>query len=317
VTLPSAAEAAPRVTWSKTSVVAGTKVSATVKPRSVPKNADVVLQRKFPDRWRTADRTATRVSEGLELTVPTKQYGSFVYRVAAVQRNKVLETSKPVTVKVRPPYAPAGSASSHTFMTTPRWQWDSCRTITWKFNPANAPRGGLKQVRGSLARIHAATGLEFVYAGRTKQTPRYQGVKGADVIIGWMGRKAFARKYGTIVGIGGASYTPGWKLPNGTRVSRAVRGGVVLNARWKQTLTNGFGSGYTWGEVVMHELGHVIGLNHVNDKTQLMHDTVTPGEARWGAGDLAGFRKIGNAGGCLSPRNARVLESPRVVARAS
>jgi hypothetical protein len=316
VAQPSTAGAAPRVTWSKTSVVAGTKVTATVKPRSVPKNADVVLQRKFPDRWRTADPSATRVSGGLELRAPTKQYGSFVYRVAAVDGAKVLETSKPVTVKVRPPYRPAGPASAHAFMASPRWQWDSCRTITWKFNPANAPRGGLKQVRGSLARIHAATGLEFVYAGKTKQTPRYQGVKGTDVIVGWMGRKAFTRKYGGMVGIGGATYAPGWKLPSGASVSRAVRGGVVLNARWKQTLGSGFGRGYTWGEVVMHELGHVIGLDHVGNKKQLMHDTVTPGKARWGAGDLDGFRKIGDSGGCLSPKNARVLDSPRIVGRA-
>jgi hypothetical protein len=316
VALPTAAEAAPRVTWSQLSVVAGKKVTATVKPGSVPDGAQVVLQRKFPDRWRTADPTAKRAGGGLQLQVPTKQYGSFVYRVAAVDGTEVVDTSDNATVRVRPPYSPAGPASAYDFMASPRWQWDSCRTITWKFNPSGSPRGGLKQLKGAVARIHAATGLEFVYAGKTKQTPRFQGVKGTDVIVGWLGRRAFARKYGNIVGVGGASYSPGWKLPGGASVSRAVRGGVVLNARWKSNLSNGFGRGYTWGEVLMHELGHVIGLDHVGNDKQLMYDTVTPGAARFGAGDLTGFRKIGDSGGCLVPKNARALESPRLIAHA-
>jgi hypothetical protein len=317
VALPTAADAAPRVTWSDLSVVAGKKVTATVKPGSVAKRADVVLQRKFPDRWRIADGTAKRTDGGLELRVPTRQYGSFDYRVAAVDGTTVLETFEAVRVRVAPPYSPAGPASAHAFMASPRWQWDSCRTITWKFNRAGSPKGGLKQVRGAIARVHAATGLEFVYAGRTRQTPRFQGVKGTDVIVGWLGRKAFTRKYGSMVGIAGATYATGWKLPDGTSVSRAVRGGVVLNARWKPNLRNGFGRGYTWGEVVMHELGHVVGLDHVRNDTQLMFDTVTGGAARWGAGDLNGFRKLGDAGGCLSARNARALESPHMVARSS
>lgn len=309
VALPVAADAAPRVTWSELSVLAGKKITATVEPGSVPAGGEVVLQRQFPDRWRTADDSAVSTADGLRLRVPTEQYGTFSYRVAAVDGTSVLETSDPVTVRVRPPYTPAGPDSAHAFMASPRWQWDSCRSITWVFNGADAPRGGLKQVKGAVARIHAATGLEFVYAGRTQRTPRYQGVKGADIVVGWLGRRAFGRAYGSAVGVGGATYSPGWQLPNGTAVSRAVRGGVVLNARWKPNLTRGFGTGYTWGEVVMHELGHVIGLNHVEDNRQLMFDTVTGGPAHWGAGDLDGFRRIGDTGGCLSARNARAFDA--------
>ena len=54
---PGASAAAPRVTWSDRSVVAGKAMTATVAPASVD-GAAVVLQRKFPDvPWRVADST--------------------------------------------------------------------------------------------------------------------------------------------------------------------------------------------------------------------------------------------------------------------
>lgn len=307
VTLPAAAEAAPQVTWSDRSVVAGTRTTATVTPASVPRSATPVLQRRFPDAWRVADPTALSTPDGLELRVPTRQYGEFVYRVAAVDDNgDVVESSSTATVTVRPPYDPAGPASSHGFMTTPRWQWDSCRTLTWKLNPKASPKAARKQVTGAFKRLHAATGLEFSYQGTTTQAPRTGGVDGTDIVVGWMRRKAFSEKFGSAVGVGGASYWTGWRLPDGTPVSRAARGGVVLNAGYNDDLARGFGSGYTWGEVLMHELGHVVGLDHTSLDTQLMYPSITNGTALWGAGDLAGLTTLGDTLGCLSPQPNRV-----------
>ena len=84
---------------------------------------------------------------------------------------------------------------------------------------------------------------------------------------------------------------------------------MVLNAGYNDDVSGGFGRGYTWGEVLMHELGHVIGLDHVGSAKQLMHDTVTARAARFGAGDLNGFRKVGDTFGCLvaDDRRARTV----------
>ena len=48
--------------------------------------------------------------------------------------------------------------------------------------------------------------------------------------------------------------------------------------------------------VVRHELTHVVGLGHVDDADELMHDRNT-GQTGWGPGDLAGLALVG-AGPC-------------------
>ncbi|QIK67683.1 matrixin family metalloprotease [Nocardioides sp. HDW12B] len=314
---PGASAAAPSVSWSDRSVVAGRAMTATVGPSSVD-GAAVGLQRKFPEGWRVADGTPRVTSGGLVLDVPTDQYGTFSFRVVATKQGSVSATD-PVKVTVSPPYAPAGSAASHSFMTNPRWLWDSCSgPITWRFNPASAPSGGLDQVAGSFDRVHAATGLDFVYAGTTDVTPQPidPGASGADIVVGWIGGQSFAQRHGSAVGVGGAAYWTDHRLANGTRVKRAFEGGVVLNAGYNDRMGSGFGSGVTWGDVLMHEIGHVIGLGHVSSDKQMMFGRVTARAARWGAGDLAGFRKVGDTMGCVTAVNQRARTEPvRVVAR--
>jgi predicted Zn-dependent protease len=48
--------------------------------------------------------------------------------------------------------------------------------------------------------------------------------------------------------------------------------------------------------VVMHELGHVLGLDHVDDPGELMHGE-NVGQTEFGPGDRAGLTALG-AGRC-------------------
>ena len=50
----------------------------------------------------------------------------------------------------------------------------------------------------------------------------------------------------------------------------------------------------------MHELGHVIGLDHVTDQSQIMYPTVTTKLSVFGAGDLAGLQLLGRPAGCMT-----------------
>lgn len=309
---PSASAAVPpQVRWSDRDVVTGATVKAVVEKSSRPTGATLVLQRKHLDGWRTADRTAQETKRGYVLHAPTDQLGSFRFRVVATNgTGKMVSASSGSSVTVRPPYDPKGLRKQHVFASRPRVRWDSCRRIRWTFNPDAAPERGLRQLREGFRRMHLATGLDFAYVGRTKQTANPYGtdVDGADLIIGWRTARSyqpFARHPGT-VGMGGNTFHSGYQEADGTGVNMAVRGGVVLNASMKGRLSNGFGKGLTWGEVIIHELGHVIGLDHPAADSQIMYHSVLRRDADWGAGDLAGFRRLGDVRGCLEKAPGRV-----------
>ena len=71
----------------------------------------------------------------------------------------------------------------------------------------------------------------------------------------------------------------------------------MLNASFD--LESGFGRGVTWGEVIVHELGHIMGLDHVGSSKQVMYYSTTGFTANLGAGDLTGLRQLGDTRGCL------------------
>lgn len=310
---PSAASTSaptPVVRWSDTDVVAGRTSTATVLRRTRPAGSRLVLQRKHLDRWRVADRTAERHRRGFRLDVPTDQYGWFRFRVVARAGGRVVATSAPQRVRVRPPYELRGRARQHTFQTKTVTRWNSCRPIRWTFSPDRSPRRALRQLRTGVRRVAAATGLDFRYVGTTEQRPNPYGtgVQGARVIIGWRKKAYFTRTAGTrITGMGGNTFSSGFREADGTRVFKAHRGGVVLNAGMRDRLDRGFGRGHTWGEVIIHELAHVLGLGHVEARSQVMFPRTAARDAAWGAGDLAGLRRLGDTRGCIEPVPGRTV----------
>jgi hypothetical protein len=272
-----------------------------------------VLQRRFPDGWRVADDTAKRTDAGLRLRVPTDQYGRFTYRVAARGRDGVVSVSGSQRVRVRTGYDPRGRKRQHEFLFGQRARWDSCRAVRWKFNGDLAPRHGLRQVKAAVRRIHAATGIELEYAGRSERRSNPYGdhIPGAAVVIGWRSARTFERRTGStqVVGLAGQRVVTGYRDAQGT-VYRTHQGGVILNAGHR--LDPGFGKGITWGEVIVHELGHVMGLAHAQARTQVMYFSTTGYDADLGAGDLHGLRQLGDTRGCLERTAARATYASRL-----
>ena len=307
--VPLTADAAsrPTVRWSDTRVRAGAEVVATVRPRSLPGAASPVLQRKFPDGWRVADGTAVRTDAGLQLRVPTTQYGRFTYRVAVRKASGVVSASEAQRVRVRPTYDPRGRKRHYQFLSSQRTRWQSCRPVRWTFNDSRAPRRGLEQVKAAVRRIHAATGLDLQFVGRTTQkaNPYGDGIDGAAVVIGWRPSRTFRHHVGSsqVVGLAGQRSVSGYRDAKGA-VFRTTQAGVILNAGHR--LDRGFGTGTTWGEVIVHELGHVMGLGHAGSRKQVMYYSTTGYDANLGAGDLNGLRQLGDTRGCMRRTAGRV-----------
>ena len=175
--------------------------------------------------------------------------------------------------------------------------WDPCRPIRYVVNPSGAPPGGQELIEDAVARTSAATGLEFEYEGTTDETwsdgrtpyqPDRYGERWAPVLITWTTPAAVPELAGLVAGQGGPTAVG---LAEDELVH--VTGGVVLDADQLNTVLGTPDGAVHVRSVIQHELGHVVGLDHVDDPTQLMHpeaSTVTD----WGAGDLHGLHALGS-----------------------
>jgi hypothetical protein len=84
-------------------------------------------------------------------------------------------------------------------------------------------------------------------------------------------------------------------LPGGPRVY--VTGTVVLDAEDFREMLAWPGGEELARAVVLHEFGHLVGLDHVDDATQLMYPT-TSATLDFAAGDLTGLVQLGR-GECV------------------
>jgi hypothetical protein len=186
--------------------------------------------------------------------------------------------------RVHPP-STAGAAGPHSFVFVDSGgrvgRWNPCTTITWRFNPAFAPPGGQELVADAFDYVASITGLRFRYGGTTSAAPA-PTLRDA-VIVGWV---PFLEPAGQAspVAIGTAA---------GPRI---VAAGIELDAALPIPTTWSHGG---WGPIVLHEIGHVLGLGHVTDPTQLMftynhEDSPTT----FASGDLAGLHPLSAAAGC-------------------
>jgi len=176
--------------------------------------------------------------------------------------------------------------------------YDPCRPIRVAVRPDNAPPGGQQLVEEAIGAVSAATGLQFVDAGATTEAPSsrrepYQpdryGRQWAPVLIAWSDADEYPDLAGNRAGLGGSTprQAPG-------RPFVYVTGEVILDA---PSLTAMMDRPEQVRAVIMHELGHVVGLDHVDDPEQLMYGA-NMGVTDFAPGDRAGLAKLG-AGECV------------------
>jgi hypothetical protein len=190
-------------------------------------------------------------------------------------------------------------------------RWNPCSPIRYRVNLSAAPAGALDDVRQAIARVAAATGDRFVYEGTTTQTADQQigrafqtgntTSRWLPLLITWVPHAHF--DYLADTNRAAAFGMP--QAGDGADAQTYESGVVAIDAGGHLPL--GFAGRYSDGVVLMHELGHVMGLAHVADGNEVMwsptvHDAGPPNLALsdWGPGDLRGLRILGQHASCPS-----------------
>ena len=179
--------------------------------------------------------------------------------------------------------------------------YDPCRPVHYVVRPDNAPPGTDRLIEQAISLVSAASGLQFVYDGTTAEAPSqkretYQpdryGKQWAPVLIAWSTPEESPDLAGKVAGTGGSAYA---HIPGEPYVF--VAGQVTLDAPGLTEILARSDGSLLVRAIIMHELAHVLGLDHVDDPTQLMHEE-NSGQFDFAAGDRAGLALLGS-GACV------------------
>lgn len=218
------------------------------------------------------------------------------------------------------PYGPRGKQSDHALLFNT--SFSSCAPLGYRVNPAMMPKGGMRLIKETFRQIAQATGYRFAYEGSTNRVP-FSGNnpwisntdRRSDITIAWSTPARVPGLRGGTIGRGGGSYGYGLRGDGD--------GGVVLDASQlreaRKRLTPKSHKTLIL-MVLLHEVGHAMGLDHPAQGAQTMSPSV-PRVHRglYEAGDLAGLAAVAALDGCDSTQRyeaqrtaaARPIQGPR------
>jgi hypothetical protein len=274
---------ASRVQLSGPVSIAGTVTPASPRVR-------VFLQLKTASGWVDRSVAYTNDQGQFVLQVPTFWLGRHTWRASAGGQVHSSQ-ERTVTVALRTPSK--GSPKAFTFMSKARW--NPCEPLPYWVNPLHAPANVRELIDSALQSVTEATGIEFSYQGPTNDVPwgkaTNEGLPTYGINFAWTTPNKVRRLAGSTVAWGGAEA--------GADPNQYVRGGVALDATWDTASMSSVDRNAYWRNTLLHETGHVIGLNHVTDPGEVMRPTITK-QADYGAGDLAGLAILGIDSGCFA-----------------
>jgi len=182
-------------------------------------------------------------------------------------------------------------------------RWNPCEPIHYVINPSRAPTGSVDDVHEAVRRVSRATGIAFVYDGLSDEVPsrarlplqrdRY-GERWAPILIAWVDPERTDISFERDGHEAAAVASPSRPL---TGEEIFVSGFIAMS------LDDPNPPGFAWrgaqGPVLLHELGHVMGLAHVAGPGEIMEKS-GGGVTDYGPGDLEGLRRLGREAGCLT-----------------
>ncbi len=318
------AEAAGRVStkfgatsWPASPATYGTQayVNGKIKSRQRAQRV-VVLQMKLPSGWKQVDRDKTNNRGRYHLVAKTNWYHKLLQLRVVVQptRRAAGKTGKGHGFVVNPEYAPAGTAGKWARIAPGyRVQFNPCAPVRWRINTQYAPTGVEAEVRTAMDQLKKTTGIRFKYVGTTSAIPgsNRRWPKNTNLVVAWASPDQTGWDLsGDVIGRGGQIQTHYARTGNGKRAYAITRSGLVLDNTF--AAPPGFVGPNARGSIIVHELGHVVGLGHTDEAQQQMYPSAENlGAGVYQAGDLTGLRHVGLMTGCLrnTTRSGRALPS--------
>ena len=142
--------------------------------------------------------------------------------------------------------------------------WHTCEKIKVFVNPGNV-KSAVDDVKWVIDQVNQTTSLNFYYAGLSDQQAFIDLRKDYELLIGFYSEAdaPSSNKFGKAIGLGG----PGSFFTSYTTGNIGVRTPAYSKANKKVRQ-----------EVLLHEFGHVLGLNHVTTKKDVMYKEVSGGK---------------------------------------
>lgn len=171
--------------------------------------------------------------------------------------------------------------------------YNPCRTIRYELNLTQAPPGAEGILGVAIQNVEQATGLKFEYVGISDRRPLDKAprlhtlARTPPVIISWATPDEAPMLAGDVAGYAGSSYVLAER-----GAAHFATGQVALDSEtFARMLQTPDGSAHARA-IAMHELGHLVGLDHVGDEHELMYAR-NVGQLEFGPGDRAGLALLG------------------------
>ena len=186
------------------------------------------------------------------------------------------------------------------------FHWNPCKPIRYVINMNGYAESYRAVITEDIARVATATGFQFSYVGDSTIIPVvadpwghpadafFHGTAPYDIIISLANETITDLVPGSLAGLA----WPNW-------VHYPDTDGRFFVASITIDMGDLFGravwAGDGFGPVLLHELGHAMGLDHVADTNQIMNAGALPtGPNTYGPGDLRGLWLSGAVRGCTN-----------------